>query len=543
MNEKLKLTDREWSEFYFSDVFTHIQRGKRLKKDDHIEGTIPYVSSTATNNGIDGFIGNKEKVRVFSNCISLANSGSVGSAFFQKFEFVASDHVTSLQKEGINEYVYLFMLPIISRLSEKYSFNREINDLRISRERLMLPIKVDGTPDWAFMEAYMKQVEEEHLSEVLPILEARLLEHIITLGALEDREWKEFHFRDVFYIVDGYYNKKPSMDENGRLPFLGATQYNNGVTGMTSKDNVRLRDKVGGDSMNDIEKRFYAGGCIAITNNGSVGHAYYQSTEFTCSHDITVVYLKDQVMSKELATFLIPSIQKAGESFAYAKKWRPIRMRRSKLMLPVKPDGTPDWDFMSDFMKKVEQDTLSEALRYFKPMKYKRMLTGGGGKIRPFFMEDILRISNGVRLTKADMTIGNRPFVGSSEACNGVTGFVDNNNASLDKEVLGVNYNGSVGFSFYHPYEALFSDDVKRVRWKDEAANNKYTLLYLSNAIAQQRSKYAYGYKFNALRMKRQIIMLPTLADGTPDFVYMEHTMRVMEYDILFTYLKQMNGN
>ena len=542
MSKRLKLIDREWREFYFSDVFTHIQRGKRLKKDDHIEGTIPYVSSTATNNGIDGFIGNKEKVRVFSNCISLANSGSVGSAFFQKFEFVASDHVTSLQKEGINEYVYLFMLPIISRLSEKYSFNREINDLRISRERLMLPIKVDGTPDWAFMEAYMKQVEEEHLSEVLPILEARLLEHIITLGALEDREWKEFHFRDVFYIVDGYYNKKPSMDENGRLPFLGATQYNNGVTGMTSKDNVRLRDKVGGDSMNDVEKRFYVGGCIAITNNGSVGHAYYQSSEFTCSHDITVVYLKDQVMSKELATFLIPSIQKAGESFAYAKKWRPIRMRRSKLMLPVKPDGTPDWDFMSDFMKKVEQDTLSEALRYFKPMKYKRMLTGGG-KIRPFFMEDILRISNGVRLTKADMTIGNRPFVGSSEACNGVTGFVDNNNASLDKEILGVNYNGSVGFSFYHPYEALFSDDVKRVRWKDEAANNKYTLLYLSNAIAQQRSKYAYGYKFNALRMKRQIIMLPILADGTPDFVYMEHTMRVMEYDILVTYLKQMNGN
>lgn len=541
MSKRLKLTDREWSEFYFSDIFTHIQRGKRLKKDDHIEGTIPYVSSTATNNGIDGFVGNKEKVRVFSNCISLANSGSVGSAFFQKFEFVASDHVTSLQKEGINEYVYLFMLPIISRLSEKYSFNREINDLRISRERLMLPIKVDGTPDWAFMEAYMKQVEEEHLSEVLPKLEAQLLEHIITLGALEDREWREFHFKDVFYIVDGYYNKKPSMEENGRLPFLGATQYNNGVTGMTSKDNVRLRDKVGGDSMNDVEKRFYAGGCIAITNNGSVGHAYYQSTEFTCSHDITVVYLKDQVMSKELATFLIPSIQKAGESFAYAKKWRPIRMRRSKLMLPVKPDGTPDWDFMSAFMKKVELYTLSEALRYFKPMKYKRMLTGG--KIRPFFMEDILCISNGVRLTKADMTIGNRPFVGSSEACNGVTGFVNNDNASLDKEVLGVNYNGSVGFSFYHPYEALFSDDVKRVRWKDEAANNKYTLLYLSNAIAQQRSKYAYGYKFNALRMKRQIIMLPTLADGTPDFVYMEHTMRVMEYDILFTYLKQMNGN
>lgn len=102
-------------------------------------------------------------------------------------------------------------------------------------------------------------------------------------------------------------------------------------------------------------------------------------------------------------------------------------------------------------------------------------------------MEDILYIANGVRLTKADMTIGNRPFVGASEVCNGVTEFVGNANA---REVLGVNYNGSVCFSLYHPYEVLFSDDVKRVRCKNENANNKHTLFYLSTSIAQQRRKY-----------------------------------------------------
>ncbi len=147
MSKKLKLTDREWKEFVFSDIFTQIQRGKRLKKDDHTEGNMPYVSSTASNNGIDGFIGNKERVRTFENCISLANSGSVGSAFLQEFEFIASDHITMLKKEGVDKYVYLFMLPIISRLSEKYSFNREINDKRISREQLLLPIQTNGEPD------------------------------------------------------------------------------------------------------------------------------------------------------------------------------------------------------------------------------------------------------------------------------------------------------------------------------------------------------------------------------------------------------------
>ena len=176
------LENREWKEFYFSDVFTRIQRGKRLKKDDHIEGTTPYVSSTATNNGIDGFVGNRERVRIFSNCISLANSGSVGSAFFQEFEFVASDHITSLHKEGMDKYAYLFLLPIISRLAEKYSFNREINDLRILRERLMLPIQEDGTPDWEFMSAFMKKVEQDTLSGALHYFKLKKCKQMLTGG-------------------------------------------------------------------------------------------------------------------------------------------------------------------------------------------------------------------------------------------------------------------------------------------------------------------------------------------------------------------------
>ena len=359
MNEKLKLTDREWSEFYFSDVFTHIQRGKRLKKDDHIEGTIPYVSSTATNNGIDGFIGNKEKVRVFSNCISLANSGSVGSAFFQKFEFVASDHVTSLQKEGINEYVYLFMLPIISRLSEKYSFNREINDLRISRERLMLPIEVDGIPDWAFMEAYMKQVEVEHLSEVLPKLEAQLLEHIITLGALEDREWREFYFKDVFtHIQRGKRLKKDDHIE-GTAPYVSSTATNNGIDGFVgNKERVRIFSN-----------------CISLANSGSVGSAFFQQFEFVASDHVTS--LQKEGADKYVYLFMLPIISRLSEKYSFNREINDSRISRERLMLPIQSDGTPDWDFMSDFMKKVEQNTLSEALRYFKPKKYKRMLTGG----------------------------------------------------------------------------------------------------------------------------------------------------------------------
>ena len=169
-----KLLSSQWKPFSFTDVFTEIQRGKRLKKADHTEGSIPYVSSTALNNGVDGFIGNEGSVRKFEDCITIANSGSVGSAFFHQYEFVASDHVTQLKRKGLDKYAYLFMVPIINRLSEKYSFNREINDERIKREKILLPVNKEGEIDFAFMSSFMQEVEADILKTTLKVFKDRL---------------------------------------------------------------------------------------------------------------------------------------------------------------------------------------------------------------------------------------------------------------------------------------------------------------------------------------------------------------------------------
>lgn len=77
-------------------------------------------------------------------------------------------------------------------------------------------------------------------------------------------------------------------------------------------------------------------------------------------------------------------------------------------------------------------------------------------------------------MTKANQEIGLRYLrLGASDSDNGVTAFVSNKNKSLDANVLGVNYNGSVVENFYHPTKP-FSDDVKRLKWKDEIYGNKY---------------------------------------------------------------------
>lgn len=146
----------------------------------------------------------------------------------------------------------------------------------------------------------------------------------------------------------------------------------------------------------------------------------------------------------------------------------------------------------------------------------------------PFTIEEIFTISSGKRLETRNKIPGIRPFAGAVDSSNGISGFVGNTNESLDKHVLGVNYNGSVGLCFYHPYEIIFSDDVKRFHLINYPDNHRI-MLFMKVVIEQQRIKYSYGYKFNATRMSRQTILLPTDILGEPDWKFMEDYIRERE--------------
>ena len=148
---------------------------------------------------------------------------------------------------------------------------------------------------------------------------------------------------------------------------------------------------------------------------------------------------------------------------------------------------------------------------------------------KEYFIEDICDIKSGVRLVKAEQKEGKIPFVGAVDNNNGVTEFIKNINNSFDKNILSVNYNGSVVETFYHSYESIFSDDVKRVSFTDKSQNNEYALLFLKQMIVQQKSKYQYGYKFNGKRMARQKIILPSKNNSTPDYDFMKKYMMIQE--------------
>lgn len=347
----MDLKDVQWAEFNLNDIFPNIQRGKRLKKDDHIDGIIPYISSTGSNNGVDGFVGNEDGVRSFKNCLTIANSGSVGATFYQPFSYIASDHVTKLENREFSKYVYLFISSISKRLSEKYSFNREINDKRIQREKIILPVNSEGEPDYAFMEQYMQHKENDKILNFQNYI-AKRIERVKDYKEVEPLNLKsfgEFEIGKLFKLFPGKSKGLNHLPKNSKgVNYLGATNSNNGV--------LAFVDSTGNEKM--IQK----GNSIAFIRNGegSMGFSIYKAEDFIATSDISVGYSEN--LNREIGLFITTIADRIRGKYNFGYKRSDTRLKKEKLQLPIDKSGQPDYEYMENFMKKLEYTKLTKYL-------------------------------------------------------------------------------------------------------------------------------------------------------------------------------------
>lgn len=169
-------------------------------------------------------------------------------------------------------------------------------------------------------------------------------------------KWKPFRYDEIFDIKKGYYNKKPPHSATGIsiVSFVGATEFNNGVTSCHDMDDILLYSRNGEENPYEAKARkLFPGACVTVSNNGSVGNAFFQPNRFTCSHDVNPLYLLGRKMSPELGMFLSTVIEVDRYRWGYGRKWRPKRMPSSIIKLPVDAQGNPDWDFMENFIRSL----------------------------------------------------------------------------------------------------------------------------------------------------------------------------------------------
>lgn len=333
------LDEKEWKHFRMPEIFGLIQRGKRLKNADHVPGIVPYVSSTANNNGVDDYIEATPGTRAFGDCISLANSGSVGTAFYEPFEYVASDHVTALKTEGMSKYVYLFLIATIEKQGSNFNFNREINDARIKNMQIMLPVDDAGEPDYAYMAEYVQQKRAAMLDKYHKYVEARIAElgELIEIPMLDEKEWDEFFIGDLFEVSRPKSRNKDDYDF-GNTPFVASGALNNGVMKCC-------------DAKQD--EQLDAANCITVSPVD--GSTFYQPMDFLGRGGAgsSILMLRSDWLNLYLGQFIARTVRQTCSKYTYGHMGNKDSIKRERIMLPIDDSGKPDYEYMEQYAKNM----------------------------------------------------------------------------------------------------------------------------------------------------------------------------------------------
>lgn len=315
--------------------------------------------------------------------------------------------------------------------------------------------------------------------------------------------WGRFKLGDLFTVEKGSRLTKANRID-GRTPYVGASQVNNGVTQYIGND-----------------EHLHDGHCLTVCYNGAPGTTFYQPDPFWATDDVNVLVPKRD-MSREILLFMAPIIEHIGrQNYTYTDKWRQDIMKEELLPLPQDANGEPDWRYMDDFMSAMFNQAHTELASLGRVKPTRRSCDTSAW--HSFKIGDLFELKKGTRLTKANMRPGNIPFIGAANINNGVTAHIANDEHIHPSGTLTVAYNGNggTGKTFYQPEPFWASDDVHVLYPRCDMTIG--VALFIASAIEEVgRNKYGFTDKWKLEYMRNDEIMLPVTDAGTPDRQYMD---------------------
>lgn len=310
----------------------------KMEVDD--EG-INFISRGSTNNGFIAKVKPYNETKPFpAGLITVTMGGSyLLASFVQPSPFYTAQNIKVLTpKNNMDLATKLFYCTAIQHNRFRYhSHSREANS---TFDDIPVP-EVSEIPSW---------ISKFNIGIING---DKINTNSIVLNTLD---WRWFRYDEIFDIRKGFYNKKPEDNTGHDIPFIGAIDNNNGVSEYYDLRDIEEASKTGDDKNVPLDEKIFKGNCITVSNNGSVGYAFYQTKDFTCTHDVNPLYINKK-WNKELnpfiGMFLCSLIEKERYRWTYGRKWRPKRMPSSMIKLPVDASGNPDWQFMEDYIKSL----------------------------------------------------------------------------------------------------------------------------------------------------------------------------------------------
>lgn len=330
-----RINTESWKEYKLKDIGFSVFHGSRQKQAEREAGNIPLLTAGKENQGVAAYIGNPlcqyqdpVTVDMFGNC------------FFHKGIYSGDDNIYFFINKDLNDVIKIFISSIINKQNSiLYNFKSQFRQQQADALTVILPSKSDNTPDYEYIESYMKNIMQESEKNIEKLNNIHNGKKTIDILG-----WREFSLggdNGLFRIVKGTRLTKANM-KDGNINFIGSSSVNNGIT----------------NHISNLE-HIHPANLITVSYNGSIGEAFYQEKPFWASDDVNVFYPNFK-QSFEIAMFLIPLIRKIGQKYKFVDKWKLEDMCNDKITLPINGNGEPDWEYMENYMKNIMNDTKAK---------------------------------------------------------------------------------------------------------------------------------------------------------------------------------------
>jgi len=367
MQKELQLLEKkhciDWREYRIGDIF-EVRKGKRLPERvlEDTKGNIALINQSTQNNMVARYSGLQGENEIYvGNAITFGvNTKCFG---YQTGQFYTIADVLFLKADFLNSRNANFIIPIISKALPPDGWDKIFGLVQMKDLVVKLPTS-NNKIAFEYIEEFLATLDAERLATLDAYLTTtNLKDYTLTkeekeaLEKIESVKWGEFRIEDVLEWQQKISELNPlnldklSIDDDKLYPFYGQATINKGII-----EYLHLKDEV-------LNNKSGKPTILIHSNNQNI---IYLDTPFYLKdgHGATSV-LQAKFLDRYTAFFLMSSIKKAIiDRFSYNAKATKINLKNTLIQLPVQPDNTPDFAFMTTYIKAMQKIVIKNVVEW-----------------------------------------------------------------------------------------------------------------------------------------------------------------------------------
>lgn len=318
-----------------------------------------YIARGSENNGIKGYTRQDPKYLSKANTISFGQD--TATIYYQSQPYFTGDKIKVMEPKDFSleqssaSYLIASMRKSFSLFSwGSSSFNEKI----LKNVSVSLPTTRNGNIDFSYMEKYIEELQQQQRNKIETFLKNIGLDNCELTKKEKDcingknTVFEKITIGDLFDIHPTKAYKatnKNLFHVDGKIPVVANSSVDNGIGGWTKLNATETGNK------------------IVFSDTTTSDSIFYQPNNFVGYPHVQGLYPYPNKWNENSLLYFVSCFRKSAFGrFNYGLKFTRVIAKQMNVILPIKPNGEIDYDFMETFISAQKKLVAQKVVRWLE---------------------------------------------------------------------------------------------------------------------------------------------------------------------------------